>query len=365
MKRKLRVYDHNWHLAHQYELLKNPNIDWFVQLNTYRKWEYTIRGKYLNELATPVAYYEPGKYDVAILHLDQSCINPRLGKSKLFREIDSVITDIPKIVIMHGTPMYEGYTEDLVKNGGDVKIPNSTAFEYWPGIKELVGDKVMVVNSHRSKERWGWGDTIWHGMSADEWWDLPKEPRVITMISPGGMSDDYYGRRLLEAVRNILSDKYGIKHQWVMNDYIPEQDCKRYHKNAFDSYRDFIGRSLIYFNPTGDSPMPRARTEAMLSGCCVITTNNHDEDMFIKPGINGFLVPKDAYAIADLIGSLIYDHPDEAIRMGQAGKETATKTFDVNRFSADWVKLIEKVLAGYTGKDQQKEAKNGKDRQTN
>ncbi len=354
---KYKVIDHPWHLAHSWDLLKNKELEWHYLLNTFRRWEWTIRGSDFPGIWEP--YYEKGKYDVAIFHLDQSCIDPKLGKSRLFRETMDSITDIPKIIIMHGTPMYEGFNEDLVLNGGEVtKIgkDNQEVKEYWKGIKELVGDIPMIVNSYRAKERWGWGEVIWHGMNPDEWWDLPKEPRIVTSVSPAGMSNEYYGRPFLQSVREILSHDYGINHQWVIVDYIPEQDTKRYHKNAFDAYRNFIGRSLIYLDPTGDSPMPRARTEAMLSGACLVTCANHDVERYIDSGKNGFIVPRDAYATASLLADLIYEHPKETAAIGQAGKATAIEKFHVDRFSKDWVNFIEKVIGGYTGKDQRKEA---------
>ena len=321
-------------------------------MNTYRKWPWTIRGSELP--AKWVPYYEKGKYDMAVLHLDQSCINPAFGKSRLFRELNKTIKDIPKVIIMHGTPMLEGYTEDMVLNGGKVKIPGTDKFEHWEGIKELIGDIPMIVNSHKAKERWGWGDVIWHGIEPDDWWDLPKEPRVIMQVTPAGMSESYYGRRFAESVRSILNEDYGIKLVWITVDYIPEQDTSRVHKSAFDAYRDFVGRSLVYFNPTGDSPMPRSRSEAMLAGCCVVTTINHDVDKFIEPGVNGFIVPRDAFATSKLIADLIYKNPKEAEAIGQAGKQTAKEVFSMERYSNDWHELIKKVLNGYTGKDQKR-----------
>lgn len=347
---KYKAVDHCWHLAHSWELLKNPGIEWYYLLNSYRKWEWTIRGS--DFPGNWIPYYEPGKYDVAILHLDQSCVDPRLGKARLFNEVNATITDIPKIVIMHGTPMLDGYTEDFVINGGQMKRKDSQEFETWKGIKELVGDMPMIVNSHRAKERWGWGEVIWHGLDPNEWWDLPKEPRVVTYISPAGMSDEYYGRRFLGSVRSILKEEFGIQHQWTTVDYVPELDAKRYHKNAFDAYRNWVGRSLIYFDPTFDSPMPRSRAEAMMSGSCLVTVNNHDVDRFIKSGENGFIVPRDAYATAKLLADLIYKYPKETAAIGQAGKKTAQELFHVDRFGNDWVNFIDKVKAGYSGKDQ-------------
>lgn len=355
MTKKYKVLDTCWHLGHQYELLKNPHFDWSIVMTSQRKWEWTIRG--LDMPATYVPYVEPDKYDLAILHLDQACIDPTLGKSQLFRQMKAATEGMPRVIIQHGTPMLEGYTEDEVINGTEIKKAKSGDFIKIDGIKDLVGDIPMIVNSYKAKERWGWGEVIWHGMSPEEWWDLPKEPRVITSISPAGMSDEYYGRRFLESVRSILGQDYGIHHSWSLVTYTPENDVKRFHKNAFDAYRNWLGRSLIYFDPTGDSPMPRARTEAMLSGACLVTADNHDVERFINPGENGFIVPRDAVATAKLIAELIYDHPKETERIGKMGKETAEEKFDVRRFSDDWLAFAEKVIGGYSGKDQQKEQK--------
>jgi hypothetical protein len=46
----------------------------------------------------------------------------------------------------------------------------------------------MVVNSHTaaSDKEWGFGHPIVHGMDPGEWFDLPKEPRIFTALSPAG-----------------------------------------------------------------------------------------------------------------------------------------------------------------------------------
>ena len=108
-------------------------------------------------------------------------------------------------------------------------------------------------------------------------------------------------------------------------------------------YKEFLGRSLIYFNPTLESPMPRARTEAMLSGCCVLTTPHQDADMFIEDGKNGFIVSRNPKAVVDKIKYLIKNY-DEAIKIGQAGKKTAQELFNHKRFEQDWKNFVEKNL---------------------
>ncbi len=102
-KNKIRVFGHPWHLSHQYELFKIPFFEWSWLIQYKRPYNGFSRGDFVKNWVTA---YEPGKYDLAILHIDQQCVEPEIwerGKGKLYRELNAGITDIPKIVIMHGT----------------------------------------------------------------------------------------------------------------------------------------------------------------------------------------------------------------------------------------------------------------------
>lgn len=327
---KIRIFDVPWHIGHQYEMLKFPwaRFSWLFQHR--REYSDSPRGDITN-LFDWVIDYEEGKYDVAILHLDQQCIEDGIlavGKGSVYRHMNSVIKDIPKIVIMHGTPYYPEVEQ--------FKDPQAIIDK----VNELVGDNYLIVNSHRALQQWGWQDnpkakTIIHGMDQSEWWDLPKEPRVVTMISPGGLPA-YYDRTFLDYVREGLADK-DIFHCHITVDY---------NAKNWDEYRNFLGRSLIYFNPTRESPMPRSRTEAMLSGACVITTPHQDADRFIKDGENGFLVRRNPEEVVALIESLIND-PDRAIKIGQKGKQTALELFSWDRYQNEWKNLIDWVIEDF------------------
>jgi len=280
-----------------------------------------------------VTHYEPGKYDLAILHIDQQCVDPTIGKGWLYNDLNEVIKDIPKIVVCHGTPLWpEQFDKNIIINGGSVFFRGEVV--KIRGIKELVGDNFFVVNSYTSAKEWGWGYPIVHGMDPNEWYDLPKEPMVTTMISPAGL-DKYYNRDLLRAVKELLIQDYGITLYQITVDFLP---------NDWEEYKRFLGRSLIYFNPTYDSPMPRSRTEAMLSGCCVVTTKYHEADQFIKNGKNGFIVPDNPRVIADLNNMLITQHYREAVKIGQEGKKTAQKYFHTDRYLETWYHLIKMIL---------------------
>lgn len=321
---KIRVFGHPWHLAHQYELAKLPFVDWSWLIQYKRPYSAKARGDFM--AGRWVEKYEKGKYDVAVLHLDQQCVDQELwerGKGTLYRDLNEIITDIPKIVIMHGTPYYpEKFSKDFIVER----------------VREIVGDNFMVTNSRQCAKDFGFGHPIIHGIDPSEWLDLPKEPRVVTMVSPGGL-DKYYDREFLEAIREELLER-GINHCHITVDWVAE---------SWEDYKNFLGRSLIFLAPFKDSPMPRARTEAMLSGCCILTTPWQDAGDFIKHGQNGYIigdqntgVPRNPSAVADLVEKLIEDY-ETAIALGQEAKKTAKELFSVERYQNDWKAVLEKV----------------------
>lgn len=341
--KRLKIFGVLNHLGNNYEILKLAKtypVKFYYLENNVRKWNrFSPRPEpttWLNKDEFEwVTSYEPGKYDLAMLHVDQQHVNPYIGKGFLYKDLNETIQDIPKIVINHGTPMYdEMYTEDLVINGGVIQTSNGP--EPMKGMKELVGDNFMIVNSYDSVERWGWGYPIIHGMDPDEWWDLPKEPRVTLMVSPGGL-DKYYNRQLITAIKGAVRDKCGIQIQHI---------TVNYRANDWADYRQFLGKSLIYINPTLDSPMPRSRTEAMLSGCCILTSKHHNADEFIEHGVDGFIMPDNPISYADTIYQLINFHYKDTVEMGQRAKAKAQKLFNMERYQKDMYNIIVQVANG-------------------
>jgi len=309
----MRIFTTPWHCGHQYELFNALyDCQFGLLVNTCRAWAENSRP--LPENVELVPYYKKGKYDLAILDVDQMCIDERRScKGILYRELNEIIQDVPKIVINHGSPVWpEWYSKK----------------EIIRGIRKLVGNNIMVVNSYKAKKEWGWGYPIIHGMEPSEWWDLPKDPRIVTAVSPAGL-DAYYNRKLYKATEKELG-KLGIQ--------IVHFRIHAFFKD-FDDYRDYLGRSLIYFDYSLHTPMNRARTEAMLSGCCIVTAKSHDVERFIKNGKNGFIIPNNPYSAANLLSELIKDY-DRCIKIGQEGKKTAQKLFNRQRYRKDWLKLI-------------------------
>lgn len=341
----LKIFGVLNHLGNQYEMLKLAeyyDVEFTYLRNNVRRWSrYHESMRPMPDYLKWVDYYEPGKYDVAILHVDQQHVNPDIGKGQLYTEMNSVIQDIPKMVINHGTPMYEMYDEDLVINGGDMQTENG--IKHIAGMKEKIGDNFMIVNSYSAVERWGWGYPLIHGLDPNEWFDLPKEPRAAIQLSPGGL-DKYYNRELLTHIKIRTEEIYGQQAKHMSVDPLYWGNAKAPYD--WQEYREYLGRSLLYFNMTKDSPMPRSRTEAMLSGCCVLTSKYHDAEDFIEHGVNGFIVPDNPFSYANAISELINHNYKEAIEIGQRGKETAIKYFNLNRYLKDLYYLVNEVAKG-------------------
>lgn len=332
---RYQIFCTPWHIGHQWDLFNAlaDHADFHLLVNNNRKWNKWVRP--LPKNASHVTEYRPELYDLAILHTDQQSADPEIGKSRHFRDLMAVTEGHPRIVINHGSPMWPenkyGWSEE----------------EIIERLKLVIGDTPMVVNSRTAVERWGnWGRPIIHGMATDEWWELPKEPRVVTVLSEAGFAQ-YYNRRLLQKIKETLHVEHSINLVHINVDWTAQSAFTgpktNDYDNMWDTYRDFLGRSLLYINQTFDSPMPRSRTEAMLSGCCVLTSPYHDADSFIENGKNGFLMPDNPHAYVELIVELL-KHPEIARNVGQEGKKTAQELFSRDRYRDDWLALIKEVV---------------------
>ncbi len=308
--KELRVIGVPWHTAHQFELAKIFK-QYDLMLNMWREWGSTSRN--MPENMNIVLDFDPKDYDLAILHIDQQCIDPRISKGLLFKEFKKLTEGMKRVVINHMTPFHDQYENDQVISM----------------IKEMVGDIPMITNSEEAAVQWGWGTPIIHGLEANDWLDLPKEPRAVACLSSAGMNKAYR-RELLHATMDILKER-GIELIWIMGNV---------KFNTVEEYKEYLGRSLVFVHLAWQSPMPRSRTEAMLSGCCVVTTKHHDISKYIEDGVNGFIVPDNPTVAADLIESLITKRVREAVEIGQRGKQMAIEKLNHDRWASDWQNFL-------------------------
>ena len=82
--KKYNVIGVPWHVGHQYELANMPFIGQYdLLINPYRVWG--DKSRPMPDNMKYVTHYEKGKYDFAILHVDQQCISNSIGKGLLYK----------------------------------------------------------------------------------------------------------------------------------------------------------------------------------------------------------------------------------------------------------------------------------------
>jgi glycosyltransferase involved in cell wall biosynthesis len=266
---------------------------------------------------------DPTEYDLALLHLDNWCDRVNL-RAYPFRVMKAISRDTPQVIIIHGTPDHEHNRQAILR---------------------LIGDLPVVCNSHAAALAWDGGDgrvdryglpqfrAIIHGYDVDEFYNYPFAARhheAFTVCSGGEMSREYHGIPLVERMMRDVPELH-----W----YGPNGD--RGWLPTYDQYRDMLSSRLIYFSPTRAAPMPGSRTEAMLSGCAIVTVPGNDFEQYIETGTNGFVV--NTYSEAREALQALLAHPEYAFVIGQQGRDTARELFNSDRFVKDWLDLLDEI----------------------
>lgn len=306
----MKILDYAWHQPHSYRLMQALHDCGFYFLKIGpRTWKDSLRPMPPNFKGF-VRIYEPGKYDLALLHLDNWCDRYAL-RGYPCRVVNGLVRDIPKIVIMHGTPDGEENRRRILKVIG--------------------GDNYVVCNSRQAVAEWGFerSRAIIHGYDVDEFHsEKTRRVQAITVCSGGDISREYHGIPLLERMQRDVPALTWIGERGDVPFF-----------SDYGAYRSYLASALIYFHPGQRSPMPGARTEAMLSGCCVVSTDNQDAGDYIEHGVTGFL-SNDYAELRDTLHSLLAD-PRQAYEVGKRGREAARETFTLENLRRQWLALFE------------------------
>ena len=313
----LRIIDYPWHQVHLYRMVTALPASFTVAGVRLPYWNTAQRPVPGNVKFVGMDDIESDDYDLAILHLDQWCDLMNL-RAFPFRFMNQKV-QVPKVIIMHGTPDSE---------------------ENRRAILRLMGNLPVVCNSRQAALEWDGGEgrldlyglpqfrPIIHGY-VDEFFNYPLAHRglgAITICSGGDMSRWYHGLPLVERLRR------DVPLTWVG----PRGDrpwCSNY-----TEYRVMLASGLIYFSPTRRAPMPGSRTEAMLSGCCIVSVPGNDFQDYVEQGVNGFIV--DTYEDARDCLHWLLENPEIAYEVGQRGREAALRFFDHKRYSRDWLMML-------------------------
>jgi hypothetical protein len=305
----VRIVKYPWHTGHDYELSK-IGAEVYFYVGTHRRWSSNQRPLPANvRLTTDIASVEA---DVMMLHLDQWSWD-ELDKRQLFLYHRDTF-DRKIVVINHGCNLVDGCSSERMR--------------------QMVGNLPVVCNSGTARSLWGMENSAYlrHGMSPSEW--PASNYGRINIVVTQPFSSIHSECRNGDAVLRFES-RTSIGVDWVGRN--------RRFDNYF-KYKAFLASSLIFFNPSYASANPRARTEAMLCGLAVVTTNMHGESDYIVNGENGFA----SNDMEELFEWLVWLHrnPKEARRIGVNGRRTAQDVFSIDRFVRRWDIVLDHVISG-------------------
>jgi glycosyltransferase involved in cell wall biosynthesis len=88
--------------------------------------------------------------------------------------------------------------------------------------------------------------------------------------------------------------------------------------------------------------MPRSRGEAMMAGLVTVSMRNHDVDIFVQNGVNGFF----ADSAEELAEQLKYlkKNPASLSNISAASRETALDLFNQDRYVSAWEKILRETV---------------------
>ena len=348
--RPLKILTYRWHVPHQYELYKTGHQFFLVTgLGTpmCENWEFNQRPLPGNVRFISAAEIAGMGFDAAILHFDENVLswentNGKVGQDwgATFRWFVEHI-DLPKVAICHGTPQFYGQYTPGYDKPDLMKVIESARQRLVKYVEEIE----IVCNSHQAQREWGFhrSRVIWHGFDPTEFPPSTYERGILSPLGPLVSSRPHYrGYYLYQQVfksdfpAEFLPSKLTVPNPDI--DYTGNVFAVSKYKNYIDQLRKYS----VYFNPTLRSPMPRARAEPMMCGVVTVSANNHDVDMFIKNGVNGFY-SSDANELREQLLFLMRS-PEAVRKIGAEARRTALDVFNHDRYLSEWTALLRSIV---------------------
>jgi glycosyltransferase involved in cell wall biosynthesis len=343
--KRLKVLTYRWHVPHQYELYKLPHEFTLIAdigPQFMRRWDLRQRPLPTNVRFQSAYEINPGEYDLAIMHFDENVLSPENTNGVIGADWGHAFKwfhenlKIPKVAICHGTPQFHGQY-NINYFGTDLLRPIEVEREK---LVNYLGNTLVIVNSYQAQVEWRFNASkvIWHGFDPSDFLPATYEKGIISPFGPLVLTRPHYrGFFIYEKVLDNFPQQYLPETL-----YVPDPDVS-YSGNAlavgkYQNYINSLRRYSVYFNPTIRSPMPRARGEAMLCGLVTVSNKNHDVELFIKNGWNGFY-SQDPDELKNQLFFLARN-PRSAQEIGMRGRQTAADIFNHDRYLGEWDSIM-------------------------
>jgi hypothetical protein len=103
----------------------------------------------------------------------------------------------------------------------------------------------------------------------------------------------------------------------------------------------FTARYRFLFNPIRYTSLGLAVIEAMMIGLPVVALATTEMATVIKNGVNGYLDTDPAKLVRHM--QALIDDPGLARTLGEGARQTARERFNIDRFVADWLRVLHEV----------------------
>lgn len=349
-RRRLRILTHRWHVPHQYELYKSGHqFDLVTGAGTAicDQWDWKQRPMPSNCRMVRYDEIDPRDYDARILHFDENLLHPEFCNDMVPPDWGATMlwllrnADLPTAAICHGTPQFVGQYNRAYTGADLGEVIESSRRE----LRELLAGVTVVCNSHQSRAEWGFAKstTIWHGFAPCDFPPGAHDRDVLTMKPDALTNRPHYNG--LFVYEKVIESTRGLATIDCQRTPDPEGYPAGTTAWAYAKYQNYVrevGRYKVYLNTTLRSPMPRSRGEAMMAGLVSVSMRNHDVDLFIKNGINGFFGDSAAELSEQL--AWLAAHPAQAEAMRRASRLTAMQVFNQDRYLAEWSALLKRIV---------------------
>lgn len=345
----VRILSYRWHAPHQYELHRLPAhftmISGSSGMPGFEQWPYNERPRRPNVRILPWQEVRPADYDVALIHFDENLLIPFLSNGRLppgwgesARRLSE--TGLPVIGLCHGTVPFIGQY-------GVADGPIAEFMEIESARQQLVSwfenlGAPVVCNSFQAQAEWGFNRSrvFWHGFDPLEY---PRASLTRDVLVVGGKDRPHYrGYYEEEAVRAHLHDRIRVERLPARVVPLERESGNAFAVRKFRAYVDAVRSFSFYLNTTLRSPMPRSRGEAMMTGVIPVSMRNHDVELFIEQGVDGFYAD-DPETLATFINE-VQDDRDRLERMSKAARLKAFDVFNHDRNLQGWIRLLDEVL---------------------
>ena len=295
----------------------------------------------------PLEKINQRQFDLAILPFDEHVLDYNYYDTMHHDDDNTLITmlkltdGLPRLGFCLGSPQI--HEQDGLDSPG---VAGSAVAARLEALRTLLRDIPVVCPSHQAQREWGFlqSSVIWPGLSPMEFPPGTHRRAVCLTLREEDFEKQpaKTGRALLKKIEALVG-KSNIEYcipGVPRLDY--PVDTQEWSIAMFQNYVRYIGEASIYLNTTTSCPLPLPRAEAMMTGVIPVTLRNHDVDMFIKNGVNGFFANSAEEMAEHVLWLLRHEHERE--RMSRNARLSAMDIFNIDRNLAAWSALVAKVM---------------------